>query len=194
MSTSLISSLSNVNLQSILSPLQNIGLGNILNAASGSPVSQAQDNGGLSPFAQVVSKLQQLQQTNPTQYQQVTQQIAANLQAAAQTDQSQGNTTGAQQLTQLSSDFSNASTSGQLPNLQDLAQAIGGHHHHGHHSHGAEANSSSSGASTTASNAASSAALSSDPSLTSIFQTNSGTLGTDATSIILNTLSSAGIS
>ncbi|HME07311.1 MAG TPA: hypothetical protein VKG25_09680 [Bryobacteraceae bacterium] len=194
MSTSLISSLSNVNLQSILSPLQNIGLGNILNAASGSPVSQAPDNGGLSPFAQVVSKLQQLQQTNPTQYQQVTQQIAANLQAAAQTDQSQGNTTGAQQLTQLSSDFSNASTSGQLPNLQDLAQAIGGHHHHGHHSHGAEANSSSSGASTTASNAASSAALSSDPSLTSIFQTNSGTLGTDATSIILNTLSSAGIS
>ncbi len=82
-----------------------------------------------------MNTLQQLQQSNPTNYQQVTQQIATNLQAAAQTAQSEGNTTAANQLNQLATDFTNASTSGQLPNIQDLAQAMGGHHHHHHHHH-----------------------------------------------------------
>jgi hypothetical protein len=68
------------------------------------------DHGHLSPFAQLVSLLQELQQTNPAEYQTVAQQIAASLQSAAQTDQANGDTASA--------------TSGQLPNLQDLAQAL----------------------------------------------------------------------
>lgn len=103
---------------------------NTNSASSANSFPAALDNNQLSPFAQVVSTLQQLEQTNPSQYAQVTQQIAANLQTAAQTAQSQGNTTQANQLTVLANDFTNASTSGQLPNLQDLAQTIGGHHHH----------------------------------------------------------------
>jgi hypothetical protein len=92
------------------------------------------DSSQLSPFAQLMSTLQQLQQSNTAEYQQVTQQIATNLQAAAQTATADGNTTAATQLNQLSTDFTNASTSGQLPNAQSLAQALGGGHHH-HHFH-----------------------------------------------------------
>ena len=87
----------------------------------------------LSPFAQIMSTLQQLQESNPTEYQQLTQQIAANLQNAAQTATADGNSTQATQLSQLSTDFTSASKSGQLPDVQDLAQAIGGGHHHHHH-------------------------------------------------------------
>jgi hypothetical protein len=92
-----------------------------------------QDTNQLSPFAQVLSSLQQLQQSSPSQYQQVTQQISNSLQKAAQSATASGNTGLATELTQLSTDFRNASTSGQSPNLQDLAKAIGSGHHHHHH-------------------------------------------------------------
>jgi len=94
------------------------------------------DNSQLSPFAQLMNTLQQLQEANPSQYQQLTQQIAANLQKAATTAQSAGKTSFADQLNQLATDFTNASQSGQLPNVADLAQATGAGHHHGHHHHG----------------------------------------------------------
>ena len=94
------------------------------------------DTNQLSPLAQILSTLQNLQQSNPVQYQQVTQQISNNLQTAAQSATSSGNTALAAKLTQLSQDFSKASTTGQLPNVQDLAQAAGGHHHHHHHGGG----------------------------------------------------------
>ena len=141
MSSSSINNLTNGYLQSILgNALQGTGLSlnttpNSVQATS----SQAQDNGQLSPFAQVLSSLQQLQQSNPTEYQQVTQQIATNLQSAAQAATNEGNSTAANQLNQLSKDFSTASQTGQLPNISDLAQALGGssghhrHHHGGHH-------------------------------------------------------------
>ena len=88
----------------------------------------------LSPFAQMLSQLQQLEQTDPVKYQQVTAQISTNLDKASQTAASAGNTTAAARLEQLSRDFGDASKSGQLPNVQDLAQAVHGHHHgHGHH-------------------------------------------------------------
>ena len=138
------------------------------------------DNSQLSPFAQLMSTLQQLQQSNPTQYQQVTQQIATNLQKAAQTEQSDGNTTAASQLSQLSTDFSNASQSGQLPNIKDLAQAVGvQHHHHHHHGGGTDGGSSANSASS------SSAAW----FQTSATQNNS----LNPMAIISNTLSAAGI-
>jgi hypothetical protein len=99
-----------------------------------SALGQQPDTGQLSSFAQLISTLQQLQQSNPAQYQQVTQQIAANLQTAAQSAQAGGNTAAATQLNQLATDFTNASASDQLPNLQDLAKAVGGGGHHQHFS------------------------------------------------------------
>jgi hypothetical protein len=102
-----------------------------------SSIGQQPDSTQLSPLAQLLSNLQQLQQSNPTEYAKVTQQIATNLQAAAQTATSDGNTSAASQLSKLATDFTTASTSGQLPNIADLAQAVGGghghHHHHGSH-------------------------------------------------------------
>jgi hypothetical protein len=70
--------------------------------------------------------LQELQQSNSTQYQSVTQKIAANLRAAAQTAQADGNTSEASQLTQVATQFANASTTGQLPDVQDLFQSLNG--------------------------------------------------------------------
>jgi hypothetical protein len=80
----------------------------------------------ISPFAQVLSSLQELEQSNPSQYRQVTQQIASSLKSASESATAAGNPPLGSRLTQLSTDFNNASTSGQLPNVQDLAQAMGG--------------------------------------------------------------------
>jgi hypothetical protein len=191
-----MNNLSNNYLQSILNnAVQNSGLNsNSANAVGSSPAALPTDNQQLSPFAQLVGQLQQLQQSDPAKYQQVTQQIATNLQSAAQTAQAGGNTKAASQLNQLSTDFSNASTSGQLPSLQDLAQATTGHHHHGgghHHAHAAKSDPDSS---------------STDPTnISSLSQTlgqllwglqTDGTANSslDPMAIILNTLSSAGLS
>jgi hypothetical protein len=185
-------------LQSIIgSAFQGVGSTSQTNTGSSavdsSSLVQSSDNSRLSPFAQLLNTLQQLQQTDPAKYQQVTGQIATNLQSAAQTAQADGNTTAANQLNQLATDFTNASKNGQLPNVQDLAQAVGGHHHH-HHSHHAAAGSDSSSCATGTSNTSST-----DPSqllsqLLSAFQSNSTQSATqDPMSIILGTLSSSGI-
>jgi hypothetical protein len=198
MSIGPLNTLSSSYLQSIIgSALQGAGSTNQTNTSSSavdsSTLVQSSDNSRLSPFAQLLNTLQQLQQTDPTKYQQVTGQIATNLQSAAQTAQSDGNTTAANQLNQLATDFTNASKSGQLPNVQDLAQAVGGHHHHHHHSHPASADSDSS--STTDTNSTSSTSPSQTLSqLLSAFQSGSNQTGAqDPMSIILSTLSSAGI-
>jgi len=182
-----ISSLSTSYLQSILNAgLQNTSsAGNSQSSTGTSSVTAQSENGQLSPFAQVMSTLQQLQESNPTEYQQVTQQIATNLKSAAQTAQANGNTTQANQLNQLAADFTSASKSGQLPNVQDLAQAMGGHHHHHHHFHAASSDADSSSSSTT------SQTLS---QLLAAFQTNSTqNESLNPMAIIMNTLSSAGI-
>src|ERR1017187_8258243 len=134
--------------QSILtSAIQSAGLTTNTNSnslsslAATSSVGQTSDNSRLSPFAQMLAELQQLQQSDPAKYTQVTQQIATNLQSAAQTATTAGNTTAATQLNQLATDLTSASKSGQLPSVQDLAQAVGGHHHHHHHAHAASADS-----------------------------------------------------
>jgi len=111
-------------------------------SASGSP----SDNGELSPLGQILSQLQQIQQSDPTEYAQLTGQIATNLQNAAQSATNGGNTTAANQLNQLAQDFETASQSGELPNIGDLAHAIGGsglHHHHHAESSNSEDNSTS---------------------------------------------------
>jgi hypothetical protein len=188
--------LSSSYLQSIIgSALQGVGSTSQTttgsSAVDSSSLVQSSDNSRLSPFAQLLNTLQQLQQTDPAKYQQVTGQIATNLQSAAQTAQADGNTTAANQLNQLATDFTNASKNGQLPNVQDLAQAVGSHHHH-HHSHAAAGSDSSS--STGASNTSSTDPTQLLSQLLSAFQSNSTqTAAQDPMSIILGTLSSAGI-
>jgi hypothetical protein len=191
-----IDSLSSGYLQSILNTaVQNSGLSSNKNSGTtgvdASSLALQPDNTRLSPFAQLMSTLQQLQQSDPTKYQQVTQQISANLQTAAQTAQSNGNTTAAAQLNQLSTDFANASKTGQLPNVQDLAQAVaGGHHHHGHHhSHAASGDSDAN----SATNSSSSSSTQAQSQLLAAYQKNSQTDALNPMSIILNTLSNAGI-
>ena len=190
-------------LESVLGTVMNkvTGSGSQSSSVSASSLqTQQPDNSQLSPFAQLMSTLQQLQQSNPTEYQQVTQQIGTNLQSAAQTATQDGNTSAASQLSQLSTDFTNASTSGQLPNIQDLAQAVGGgggHHHH-HHMHAASSDSDSSSTSSTSTDSSSSSSTSSSSSLSSLlaaFQSNSGSQSDqfNPMSIIMNTLSTAGI-
>ncbi len=134
-----INNLSSTYLQSIIgNALQAAGSttnssGNKTGGIAGSSLLPQADSGQISPFAQMMSTLQQLQKSDPSQYQQVTQAISTNLQSAAKTAEADGNTSAANQLNQLATDFSNASKSNQLPNIQDLAKAIGGGGHHHHH-------------------------------------------------------------
>jgi len=208
MSTSSINNLTNSYLQSILGTgLQGTSQsGNTtfktLGAAS---ATSSQDNGQLSPFAQLMSTLQQLQQSNPTEYQQVTQQIATNLQSAAKTATTDGNTSAAAQLNQLATDFTNASQSGQLPNIQDLAQAVGGgghhHHHGGHHETSATSSDSTSSTDSTSDTSATSATSSTSTASTSPISQLLAAFQANATqneainpmSIITSTLTNAGI-
>jgi hypothetical protein len=190
-----INTLSSTYLQSILGTALNAtGLtnttGNAPSTASLASTALKTDNSQLSPFADIMSTLQQLQQTNPSEYQQITQQISANLLTAAQTAQTDGNTSVANQLNQLSTDFSSASKSGQLPSVQDLAQALGGghHHHHFHASSSSDSNSSSSG------NSSSSASQTLSQFLSSMQPNGTQNEALNPMAIILDTLSTAGIS
>jgi hypothetical protein len=189
-SISSINNLSSSYLQSILSSaLQNTSSTGSSSSSTGtSSVTAQSENGQLSPFAQLMSTLQQLQQSNPTEYKQVTQQIATNLQNAAKTATADGNSTQATQLNQLATDFTSASQSGQLPNMQDLAQAVGGGHHH-HHAHAASSDADSSSSSTSSNSSTSQLSQ-----LLAAFQANSTpNESLDPMAIITNTLSNAGI-
>ena len=92
------------------------------NAAGAGPTSGLQsDQSYLSPFSQMVSTLQTLQQSNPVGFGQITGQIAAELQNAAATADPQT----ASSLTQLATVFQGASQSGQLPQLQASGPSLG---------------------------------------------------------------------
>jgi hypothetical protein len=181
-------------LQPILSAaLQNAGLtgttsGNSASRIDTPSIGPRTDTPQLSPFAQMMSELQQLQQTDPAKYKDVTGQIATNLQTASQTAQQDGNSTAATKLTQLATDFTNASQSGQLPSIKDLATALGGHHRH-HHAHAAADPDPNS---TTSATSSPSQAL---RELLSAFQSSTAqNTATDPMSIIMSTLSNAGLS
>jgi hypothetical protein len=166
-----------------------------LSGAGETSLSRTSDSGQLSPFAQLVSTLQGLQQSNPGEYQQLTERIGTNLEVAAQTAQANGNTTSANQLNLLASDFTNASINGQLPNLKDLAQAIAGSQHHYHHSEeaavGSPASSSSTSGATAASNSSTAAASSvSTVPTPSVAAVTSSTSAVDSSSTAGNTSSS----
>jgi len=195
-----IASLSSTYLQSILGTvLQGAGLtGSTTNTQSSSPAGLPVDNSQLSPFAQMLTTLQQLQQTDPSKYQQVTQQIATNLQSAAQTAQAQGNTAAANQLNQLATDFTTASKTGQMPNIQDLAQAAGangasGHHHH-HHFHASSSDADSSSSSSTSNSTSTSSTNPLGQFLSALQGNGTQSASLNPMEIILNSLSNAGIS
>jgi len=197
-----ISSLNNNYLQSVLnSSLQNSGVATKSSNSTSSLLNALQpDSNQLSPFAQLMSTLQQLQQSNPTEYKQVTQQIATNLQGAAKTATADGNSTEASQLNQLATDFTNASQTGQLPNVQDLAQAVGassGHHHHHHHAEAASSDSTT-GSSSDSTSSTSSGPNVVNPQIQQMLNAMQGqaTQGStlNAMQIISSTLTSAGIS
>jgi hypothetical protein len=197
-----INNLSPSYLQSMLGAvLQGIGVtnnatANSLNSIGTSSVALPADNQQLSPFAQMMSMLQQLQQSDPTKYQQVTQQIATSLQNAAQTAQTGGNPTAAAQLGNLASDFNSASQSGQLPNIQDLAQAIGGGRHRHHHVRAASADSAGdSSANNGSTGMPTNSASQTLSQFLSLFQSSSTqNEALNPATIIMNTLSTAGIS
>jgi hypothetical protein len=128
MSTGTISPLTSGYLQSAISSAFQVT--NASGNTSVSSLAATGDQSQLSPLAKLLSALQQLQQSDPAKYQQVTQQIATNLNTAAQTANQQGNTAVGSKLAQLATDFTNASQSGQFPNIKDLLQALGGGHHH----------------------------------------------------------------
>lgn len=181
------------------SSLQSILQSALQKSGSTSSAASATDQSSVSPLAKLLGELQTLQQSNPSEYQQVTAQIATNLTSAAKADTASGNTSGAQQLTQLATDFTNASTSGQLPNLQDLAQAIGGggSHHHHHHGGSGSSSSDSSGSSSSSSDSTSTPAASTATTTTTASQalaayqsSSNQTSSTNALSIIQDTLNS----
>jgi hypothetical protein len=103
-----------------------------LSGGEGAPSTSSADSGpaastNLSPFAQLLSGLQQLQSQDPTRFSQVTSQISSQLQSAAQ--QASGlQSTG---LGNLADEFQNASTTGNLSPLETQP-----HGHHGHHGGG----------------------------------------------------------
>ncbi len=174
-------------LQSLLSGSGSANNTSTSTAASSLTLPQ-EGNPELSPFAQLLSTLQQLQQSDPAKYQQVTSQIATNLQAAAKTATADGNTSQATELNQLATDFTNASQNNTLPNVQDLAQALSGGHGHHHHHH-TETSSASTDQSSSANNLS---------QQISAFLVNATSSTQEASlnplSIIQNTLNSAGVS
>lgn len=113
-----------------IGPLVNLAgslIQSMLHGNSNSSTASSAPTTNATPFAQILSSLDQVQQTSPAQYRLVAQRISANLQAGAQAATSRGNARLATELTQLSTDFTVASNTGQLPNLQDLANAIAIH-------------------------------------------------------------------
>ena len=156
---------------------------------AGTTTSGTQNTSQLSPFAQVLSTLQQLQQSSPSQYTQLTQQISGNLQTAAQSATAAGDTGLAGVDTRLATDFQSASTSGQLPNVQDLARAMGGGHRHHHFGD------FSSGATTPAAAGTTGATSGVAAFLQTLNSTQAGSASgsLNPMSIIENTLSTAGV-
>jgi hypothetical protein len=108
------------------------------NSATASTVAQP-DSSTVSPAASFLNELQQLEQQNPTQFQQVLSQITGQLDQAATAATNSGNTSQATQLTNLAAAFQNAEIGGTLPTAQQLQQAgLTGHHHHHHHGGGGQ--------------------------------------------------------
>lgn len=146
-----ISSISQIQPQNLWAELSQLGNNSSTSAAT---TSTPQDPAPqLSPASQFLNMLQNMQQQNPTEFKQITQQIATRLQNAAQAATQQGNNTNAAALAKLAQDFQGASQTGQMPSTQQLqtdasgltTNTEGAHHaHHHHHAYSSESQTSSS--------------------------------------------------
>ena len=99
--------------------------------ANAQPVDADGDNDGtsssqVSPWAQLLSRLQQLQQTDPSKLSSVLTDISNKLTTDAQAT---GGVEG-QALSNLASKFQQAAQTGDLSSLQPTQHRHGGHHHH----------------------------------------------------------------
>jgi len=203
MSLNAVSNIPDPYLQSLYNNALSLSAANSTTAAAGSgnvdPSSLAlpQDSSAqLSPFAQMLTSLQNLQQSDPARYKQVTAQIATDLQDAAKTATADGNTAQAGHLNQLSTDFSKASQDGSLPNIGDLAKAAGGAHGHHHHHMGPPPSSSGDSTDATDPNDATTAGDLSKQISAFLANSTSSAPGSalDPMSIIGNVLNSGGVS
>jgi hypothetical protein len=192
MSTSAINAISAVTLEEGLAAIEKAvatSPSTGTTSTAGATTAGQSDSSQISPLGQLIGTLQQLQKTDPAKFAQVTQQIATNLQADAQTAQTQGDSSEAKQLTTLAADFSSASKSGRVSTLlQDLTPAAGvGHHRHG------SGVASTTGPTTDSTSTADSASN----QLLSLLETNesqsTGSTNLKATATILNTLNASGI-
>lgn len=77
------------------------------------------DSSELSPLAHLAGLLEELRESDPARYKEVTAKISANLRAAAH-----NGAEGADLLNRLAADFKAASESGAMPDLDDLAEAM----------------------------------------------------------------------
>ena len=98
------------------------------------PAVTAASSSSISPTANFLSQLDQVQQQSPAQYSNVATSIATQLQADAAAALKNGNTAQASTLTQLATEFQSSAQTGQVPSAQVLQKALGEHHghHHGH--------------------------------------------------------------
>ena len=96
-------------------------LESLFSGSTGAPSSASQ----AAPFAEILDNVQDLAQSNASQYQQAMQKISGNLQTAAQSAAANGQTGLAADLTNLSGDLKNVSVNWQLPNISSLSQTIG---------------------------------------------------------------------
>jgi len=113
-------------------------------SASGSGASGSASQTQLSPGAKLLSKLQNLEQQDPAEFQQVTASMAESLQKEAQQAQQSGNSPEASALNQFASALASASQTGDLSPLQaaiqqqasggsgtaDVTTAVAHRHHH----------------------------------------------------------------
>jgi hypothetical protein len=132
-----MSSLSNVS-SNLLQSLIAAGLGsttstqrtdestNTLDSSGVSSLSSSTDSAQISPFSQLLSTLQKLQQSDPSEYKSVMTQIGDKLADAAKAATADGDSAGADQLTKLSDAFKSAGESGDLPDIGVLAQSLDG--------------------------------------------------------------------
>jgi hypothetical protein len=202
--SSITSNLYNNNLQSVLSVTAdpNTTTSSLPGSTDTTSVPRTSDSSQLSPFSLAASALQYLQKTDPAKYQVVTQQIATNLQTSGKDAAADGNPIIADAFNKLSSDFSTASSTGQLPTFPDLAKLASSHpgtHHRIHATPASpttpvdsDSSSRTDSTSTTPSTSAGSASQATNQLLASLQANQPNSL--DPTNVILSTLDSAGIS
>jgi hypothetical protein len=139
-----------MNISSLYGSLGGAAMANVSTAATAatqvgaSPSSAPPATGGaasasISTPGQFMSEMQQLSQSNPTEFKAVASQVAASFQSAA----SQATGQQAQVLSGLASTFTQAAQTGSLQAGQSRGTA-GAHHHHHHHGGGSSSSGSSS--------------------------------------------------